>query len=163
VRRAARSIAVVLALAVTIGAASAAMAQAARWRVMAEMGTAPDFALLLIDVLTLTSPTRNTRTLTVANYRTTMIPVPGGEPYNLVRITYAFDCTARTTQRVRVLVYADGRLLSGGPTEGEVIPVKAGTLPGDLFEPACSGDFDAFAPIAEATPEAERDKRFGLR
>lgn len=163
-RRGHRRVRIVLALSLAAPlaapAAPAALAQAPEWRVMMETGRAPDQALLLVDAHSLTRPTRDTRTVDVSSFYV-LDQTDDRLPYNVIRLTYRFDCRARTAQRIREVILHDDRQLSRIEAVNPMTPVKPNTLPGDLFQPACSGDFSAFLRIQAATPVLERKRRFG--
>jgi hypothetical protein len=143
-----------------IVAAPAALAQAPEWRVMMEMGKPADRALLLVDAQSLASPTRDTRTVDVSSFYS-VVQTDDVRPYNVVRLTYRFDCRARTGQRVREVALHDDKEVSRIAAVNPMAPVRPDTLQGDLIGPACYGDFGAFPRIAAATPALERKRRFG--
>ncbi|MBC9034983.1 hypothetical protein IAG41_21535 [Sphingomonas sp. JC676] len=145
---------------VGLAAAPAAMAQAPEWRVMMEMGKPGDRALLLVDGRSLLSPTRDTRTVDVSSFYST-IQTDDIKPYNVIRLTYRFDCRAKTGQRIREVILHDDKQLSRIEAVNPMAPVKPGTLQGDLIGPVCSGNFSTFPRITAATPALERKRRFG--
>jgi hypothetical protein len=143
-----------------LAVAPAALAQAPEWRVMMEMGKPDDRALLLVDARSLTSPTRDTRTVDVSSFYS-VIQTDDVKPYNVIRLTYRFDCRAKTGQRIREVILHDDKQLSRIEAVNPMAPVKPNTLQGDLIGPVCSGNFSPFPRIAAATPALERKRRFG--
>jgi hypothetical protein len=143
-----------------LAAAPAALAQVPEWRVMMEMGKPDDRALLLVDAHSLASPTRDMRTVDVSSFYST-VQTDDVKPYNVIRLTYRFDCRAKTGQRIREVILHDGKELSRIEAVNPMAAVKPDTLQGDLIGPVCSGNFSAFPRITAATPALERQRRFG--
>ena len=146
--------------ALSLAITPAALAQTPDWRVMMEMGKPGDRSLLLIDARSVTTPARGMRTVQVSTFYAT-VQTDDIKPYNVIRLTYRFDCAAKTGQRIREVVLLDDKLVSQTDAVNPMAPVKPDTLPGDLLGPACTGNFNAFPRITAATPALERKRRFG--
>ena len=142
-------------------AAPAAMAQGHDWRVLGERGHGADRKLYLVDATTLTSPTPDTRTLVVSSYFVKPQRAPSSPVYDVVRITYRFDCKRHMAATNSAILYDGDTETARGDMDDELLPAEIGTLSGDMFDLACGDGLATLPRITEATPEAERDRRFG--
>ena len=151
-------------LAVTMGmlaASPAALAQTHDWRFMADVGAGENRFLLFIDAASLASPTPDTRQLMVATYDYALDErTSNGAPFNVVRITYGFDCKARTTWKVKAELFDEDRLVELEPPNRTANPAEPGTIAGDVFDAACTRDFAAFPRISAPSASEERRRRF---
>ena len=117
-------------------------------------------AVLVFDASATTSPTPDTRELVVYAYQ----PVgPGtkGQDYNIVRMTYRYDCKAVTVQRVRAAFFYDEREIEADNEHTPPASPDPSKMHGGLLQPACTGDYSRYPKIAAANPAEERERRFG--
>jgi hypothetical protein len=141
--------------------AASAPAAAADWKLAGLLGQTPDRKLLYVDsasVKRVSADQVSAETQTYLEKAGSAQPL--GEPYNIVAITYRFDCSAGSFAVLRSATHGQsGQVGIAGDTEQPAQPLTRGSPLHNVAIAACSGDFSHFAAAERVGPVTDGAER----
>jgi hypothetical protein len=141
--------------------AGAAPAAAAEWKLAGLFGQVPDRKLLYVDQASVIRPSATQVSVETQTYQEKAGRLPSsGEAYNIVAITYRFDCPGGSFAVLRSSTHgATGQVGTPAEAEQPAQPLRPGSPLFNVAFAACNGDFSAFAAADRAGPLADGAER----
>jgi hypothetical protein len=150
----------------TLGAAAcclaaSAPAAAAEWKLAGLFGQVPDRKLLYVDQASVRRLSATQVSVETQTYQEKAGSAPpSGEAYNIVAITYRFDCPGGSFAILRTSTHgATGQVGTPSDAEQPALPLTPGSPLHNLAGAACSDDFSTFAAAGRSGPLADGAER----
>lgn len=132
------------------------------WRVVGFFGQGEARAFLTVDAASLTSPSADTREITISNAFDQRQPLGStGAFYTIMNIRYRIDCVANTRAIHNVRMWDGDQFVVESDTIGEAKPTAPGSPIAKVTTAACARDFSGLARVTAATPAEEARRLSG--
>lgn len=141
--------------------AASTSAAAADWKLAGLFGQMPDRKLLYVDSMAVRRLSASQVSVDTQTYQEKAgTAAPSGEAYNIVAITYRFDCTGASFAVLRSATHgAGGQVGIAGDSEQPPLRLTPGSPLHNVASAACGGDFSAFASAERAGPLTDGPER----